>query len=1245
MRPADFHLTPQEMELLLFGPADPRDSKADSASAREAQQHLSECAVCQSVAEKYRKADELLRALRADAGNSNATASGAVKRGPDCPDEQTWLSWAAGLLTDEEAAGYVAHAASCSWCAPLLREAMEDLSYDVTPEEQQALAQLPTASPEWQREMARKLAAQSTVVERTTAANAASIAETPVANAAEKEEERSTPKGSPATKPKKAGFRWSPKLTWAGAGLAMLAVATWFTIGPVVNQLLIQTYADRRPFELRMSGASYGRSKSERGGDQGERDLPAQFHLAESIIETELSRHPEDPMWLQAQARAHLLEWKYTRAEQELDDALMFKPNDPSLLLDKATALYQKGKREGKIYYGDAIDDLGKVLKQNPNDPVALFNRAILYQEWPIPDKAIEDLNHYLQIDSNSAWAEEARERLKQLEKQVKDHARAQEPLVAPQAFAVLTRTPAGADQLDQRIEEYQEVALKSWLPQTFSSKLSLETRQENSAGLRALATLLQKRHGDRWFSDLLDAADNSPDSIAGINVLGQAVSDSAKGNATDAYAEAESAAKFFTAAGNRPGVLRAEVEQVYSLRNMQQGSQCLEKAGTLSIDLGNGNYIWMQAQFYADLCSCHLMRKEFDQARTFASRALEESKKGRFPVAQLRSISMAAFVETDEGQLLAAWKLNQEGLSAFWNNDFSPVKREQQFYDDLTYAAENTSNLNLAVTLAQESVEMITLSGDHLTEAAAREHLAELEVRNGQLSLAAQELQNLDTLTTLFAAKPGMEAYRIYAQTALAEIELQEGKLQQAKDRLNAIREDVDGINSFTVARAFYLAYGKLSMAQGKLSEAEWAFQNAATTAQLVRQQNSSAQYAWAQENSGIYRSLIQLELKKGDKREALAAWEWYRAALHGQGSTSLRSLQSLWGSGEFEARLARLKDRTVISYSLLPEGLAIWIFDDRGFDMHWAPIDTATLADLETYFFEMCSDPQSDLRRLQTRGHRLFDVLIRPVIDRLQPERLLVIEPDEIIGDLPFEALVTGENQYFGEKYRIAFSPGLLYADSRQHSGSISRDSHVLVVGSTANFIGLETTLNPAIDVVEEAESVAGFFPNAVLLKDHSATVEAMETALPQAGILHFAGHAISSAQREGLLLFKAAGDNEKESTIWGAERVSPVLFRNARLVVLSACATSESYRGRKEVHGELARALLLAGVPTVVGSRWNVESSTTSQYMNYFYTALISHQSVPSAMQEAESSTRNQPETRHPYYWAAFSTFGRA
>jgi len=69
------------------------------------------------------------------------------------------------------------------------------------------------------------------------------------------------------------------------------------------------------------------------------------------------------------------------------------------------------------------------------------------------------------------------------------------------------------------------------------------------------------------------------------------------------------------------------------------------------------------------------------------------------------------------------------------------------------------------------------------------------------------------------------------------------------------------------------------------------------------------------------------------------------------------------------------------------------------------------------------------------------------------------------------------------------------------------------------------------------------------------------------------------------------------------------------------------------------------LQAGARNVVASRWNVDSMATSDFIEIFYGAVLSGDSVADALQTAADAFRKTPGRSHPYYWAAFSAFGRA
>ncbi len=69
------------------------------------------------------------------------------------------------------------------------------------------------------------------------------------------------------------------------------------------------------------------------------------------------------------------------------------------------------------------------------------------------------------------------------------------------------------------------------------------------------------------------------------------------------------------------------------------------------------------------------------------------------------------------------------------------------------------------------------------------------------------------------------------------------------------------------------------------------------------------------------------------------------------------------------------------------------------------------------------------------------------------------------------------------------------------------------------------------------------------------------------------------------------------------------------------------------------------MAARVPEVIASRWMVDSAATAMLMKNFYAQLMTGMPAPDALDSAMRAVRARPEFSHPYYWAAFSAFGRA
>jgi CHAT domain-containing protein len=322
------------------------------------------------------------------------------------------------------------------------------------------------------------------------------------------------------------------------------------------------------------------------------------------------------------------------------------------------------------------------------------------------------------------------------------------------------------------------------------------------------------------------------------------------------------------------------------------------------------------------------------------------------------------------------------------------------------------------------------------------------------------------------------------------------------------------------------------------------------------------------------------------------------------------------------------------------------VWIFDDRG--VHQAAI-AAPKADIDRAirrFLRLCSDPHSDVAEIRRVGRQLYDWLIAPVEAQLAPSRLLAVETDGEIGRIPFNVLVTPSGDYFGERFEIVTSPGLEFWLRLRKAKPFRPSDRALVVGVTEGQGNAWATLPALPDAEKEAREVARLFPQSVILLDQAVTLDKVKRELLSVRVFHFAGHAVATADRNGLV-FGASGS--KETTGANRDLVNAAVIEKFQmpkldLVVLSACATGADEGGLADPQS-LVRVFLRAGAAEVVASRWGVDSASTAQLMQFFYKALIEGSKPPLALKRAEEAVRKQPSTSHPYYWASFSAFGRS
>jgi CHAT domain-containing protein/tetratricopeptide (TPR) repeat protein len=1247
------HLRFQEIAWLAEGPRRGYATPGQEAQLDEIRHHLSECPPCQGLVQMH---EDLQRRM----GQLDAAAT--ARPAPDCPSETVWWGVAAGQLPDSQVTDLLEHSTHCDACGLLLRQAIQDFTEEVADQEIGCLTALPSAQQEWQQSLAKRL-----VAARTEGGQAGNLI-TVVSQWARSLSDRM------AWHPRSA-FRYA--WAYATAAIVVLAAGVWFVQTrrqPSIDQLLASAYSERRPFELRIAGAAYGPVRQERSGERSAFAEPADLNRAEYLIQEQLAARPNDQAMLVASGKVELLTGHYDEAIRTFGRLLDAHPDSPPLLIDLATAYFQRAEAlDRAIDYGQTIDLLGRVLAKTPDDPLALFNRAIALQKMYAYNEAIRDWEHYLRLDPKGNWANEARQRLGELREKMKARDRPAALLQSdPVAAASLLRARADGQSTSSASwpasfdEEYLDLAVRQWLASLYvstgsSGRKAWRREQGVWDALAAAADVFRTRHKDPWLADLLrelpdDSAplDALEPSVKALDLLSQAARANASGDPDSARPLAESAARLFHTVKSNAGDLRAREEIIYSLFRAAQIEDCLKVSGRQLIQTKLESYSWLMGQAILWHATCQSYAGNLDKAQRLSEQALELTKRTGYGEQHLRSVVWASgFLRSTERN----WQDIRAGLQTFWSDLHSPV-HGYEFYAELSVLAEDAQEWYLASVLHREALVMIERTPDRSYNAVAHHFLAVASMRVRDLPEAEAEFR---IASQEFSKLPDSSTNRLYEATSkidLAAVEVQQGRLDSAAARLEVVRPLLADISDSWTSFSFYQTLGQLHFKRGNVPEAERAFWNAVRVGEvhLWSLQSDTDRLAWERDAAPAYRALVEIYARKSDgAARAFELWEWYRAsALRGPLSwSSARDLDlAKLETGpappflsRIRATLPALKHETVISFAYLPSGVAAWAFDDRGVNFAWLTPSGEELAGHVRHFAQLCADPSSNIGALRQEGRSLYNWLFAPFEQYLEPSRLLIVEPDSILSNVPWSALVDPQGDYLGSKFAVVNSPGLGYWLNLRSPTAISPAQTALVVGMPTLASSVASRFAPLPDVDRETQSIASQFRHSRLLSGTKVTSLAIRQELPRSDVFHFAGHAVSGITESGLVLASPSDsdENANEPRLLSASDLEIATLQRLQLVVLSACATAETEKGFT-APDTLVRGFLRAGVPHVVASRWQVDSHTTERTMTEFYKHIFQGQPSTRALQQATSSLLTEPTTSHPYYWAAFAAYGR-
>jgi CHAT domain-containing protein len=1191
----DQHLDSDQIDELLQAAT---DVKPDETTNREhlenARRHLKDCAGCQIRMRAHEQAMERLALLK-------PTTPGA--KGPICPPDEVWLEIAAGTAR-RDSEEYLSHAAQCDHCGPMLQRAIADFTDELSPEEERDVAKSHYASMEGQRGLAQELSGHAP--------------------------------SSHVTKRRYGSLLLLPRMKRIAATVVFALIGAgsigWYVWWHSSEQLVARAYVEKRTLEMRMEGlphVPYVPLPQERGtgSASNKRGRPILLR-AESEISQALQAHPDDVGWLQASGRVSLLEGDADSAIAFLNKAAQLAPNNESVKIDLATAYYQNGDAK------QAANDLAPLFQQGKNE-VAIFNYALAL-EGLLDGGAEEAWEEFLMLYPHSEWAAEARAHLSKLRQKTQKQ-KGERGIATANADRIAEYVTTGnqniLDEMDAQPERFLEIALTEWLPRVFSpNALQSHQTQTDLLALTSLAHVMSQDHQDTWLDDFLKASHNTPELIAGVRLGRKARQTLAVADSDGSIAASGEAASRFKRAHLAAGVLYAQFELAYANQLSHRNAECAEISRAILESPAISRYAWLhiQAEIESAICASLSDGRAPEELRNASRLATEHS----YPVLHSRAEQVLSSSYWGNGDERSAWKTTERGLQDFWEKGL-PSLRGYNLLTNLDYLAEDDELWFLKAAVIRESIPMIDDDPDLAMQAFEWSRLGQTLVIVGDLDGADSSFQRAQDL---FRSVPeGSRRTNLSAEASigLADIDIRRGRPQSAVTHLNAIQDTINKIPDDDLKLEFLKTYGLALLNVGDRETAQKSLYAAVGLAEkgLDFIPNERDRFRWMRRNEVTYRTMVELTLNT-DPVKALAYWEYYRGAslrtsTLDKGKVALvAAYQRHLLSSVVESQVAR--NEVLVSYFLSSGNIHIWIVDERGIQERSLPVRISELKTLVAKFREECAEPQSDLHTLRGHGLDLYQQLLLPIEPLLVGHDRLIIEPDRVMADIPFGALVDEAGGYLSDRYEILVSPGVKYSGPRGSSNVISRNSRALVVGNPT-----ASGWSYLRSAEQEASTVAGMFENSRLLLRDDVMYASVAEALPDSDVFHFSGHGVANSTSAGLVL--------GEDGLLDAFRLEQLHLPRTKLVVLSACVSGRGSRGFFDDEDSLPRLFLAAGVPRVVASNWMVDSSATEALMKNFYSNLMSGKPIDNSWSGAVRDLKSQDIYAHPYYWAGFTIFG--
>jgi CHAT domain-containing protein/Tfp pilus assembly protein PilF len=356
-------------------------------------------------------------------------------------------------------------------------------------------------------------------------------------------------------------------------------------------------------------------------------------------------------------------------------------------------------------------------------------------------------------------------------------------------------------------------------------------------------------------------------------------------------------------------------------------------------------------------------------------------------------------------------------------------------------------------------------------------------------------------------------------------------------------------------------------------------------------------------------------------------------------------------------------LPERTAfLVYALGDTASLLWAIDSDGCLVYRLP-ERATLEEAVARLRDAIAHPLIGDEALRRSAHELYTALVAPAQDRLGEATELIVVPDGVLFELPFEVLLTQEPSgktgwkdmpYLARAYSVTYVPSAsIYVALKTDRSDTHFDKDLLALGDPDyTMLGSLSGFRDRIvrlpysreEVLKISSDLEDGQKDINLGQDANEAVLKAKLRTESVRVVHLAAHGIVDPMEptgSGIVLCP-----DPERTEDGYLQTLEVMSLPMRvgLVVLSACESARGQIGRGEGVVGLSRAFLASGARGVVASLWPVSDESTAELMEEFYRQMLGKKHPASqAMNEARFALINDTRYAHPFHWSSFVVIG--